>query len=153
MEEGWGAWLVSRGDVGVAIFFTLSGLLLYRPWATAALTSTAPPSAKAYLWRRGFRLLPAYWLVAVIALLLFNQAHNDSQWFWAKWLLLLQIYDVESWWLVGRARAWSRCGRSPSRWPSISRCRCWPPCWPGSRGSAAAVPAPGRSGCWAGWPY
>src|SRR5215472_7850444 len=32
------SWVLSRGDVGVPIFFTLSGLLLYRKWAAAALT-------------------------------------------------------------------------------------------------------------------
>ncbi|GAA0419359.1 hypothetical protein Acor_29090 [Acrocarpospora corrugata] len=98
LTEGWGAWAVSRGDVGVAIFFTLSGLLLYRPWARAALDAGNGPDTTAYLWRRAFRILPAYWLVAVIAMIFFNSGHNASQWVWAKWLLLLQIYDVGSWW-------------------------------------------------------
>ncbi|MEO3862068.1 acyltransferase [Acrocarpospora sp. B8E8] len=98
LTEGWGAWAVSRGDVGVAIFFTLSGLLLYRPWARAALDAGNGPETTAYLWRRAFRILPAYWLVAVIAMIFFNSGHNASQWVWAKWLLLLQIYDVGSWW-------------------------------------------------------
>src|SRR5690606_40256890 len=30
-------WLFNGGQVGVPIFFALSGLLLYRPWAAAAL--------------------------------------------------------------------------------------------------------------------
>ncbi|GIH22585.1 hypothetical protein Aph01nite_08950 [Acrocarpospora phusangensis] len=98
LTEGWGAWAVSRGDVGVAIFFTLSGLLLYRPWARAVLDAGNGPETTAYLWRRAFRILPAYWLVAVVAMVFFNSGHNASQWVWAKWLLLLQIYDVGSWW-------------------------------------------------------
>ncbi len=96
--DGWGAWVLSRGDVGVAIFFTLSGLLLYRPWARAALDAGDRPETRAYLWRRAFRILPAYWLVAAVALIFFNPAHNASQWVWAKWLLLLQVYDVSAWW-------------------------------------------------------
>ncbi|NUT43263.1 MAG: acyltransferase, partial [Thermoactinospora sp.] len=104
LVEGWGAWLASRGDIGVAIFFTLSGLLLYRPWAKAVLAGTRAPRSRPYLLRRLFRIVPAYWLVAAIALTVFNQANNASQWFWAKWLLLLQIYDVDSWWQRAEGR-------------------------------------------------
>jgi peptidoglycan/LPS O-acetylase OafA/YrhL len=46
------SWVVSRGDVGVPVFFALSGLLLYRPWAAAVLARQPSPQLAAYLWRR-----------------------------------------------------------------------------------------------------
>src|SRR5215831_326317 len=63
------SWVLSRGDVGVPIFFTLSGLLLYRPWAAAALTGSQTVPLGTYLRRRALRILPAYWAVVTVALL------------------------------------------------------------------------------------
>src|SRR6266581_6700257 len=62
------SWVVSRGDIGVPIFFTLSGLLLFRPWARAVLQGGQAPKAGPYLWRRALRILPVYWAVVLIAL-------------------------------------------------------------------------------------
>jgi peptidoglycan/LPS O-acetylase OafA/YrhL len=61
--------LLARADFGVALFFVLSGLLLYRPWAAAELTGRAAPPWRTYLRRRALRILPAYW-VALVAVLL-----------------------------------------------------------------------------------
>ncbi|MGE0817337.1 MAG: acyltransferase family protein [Candidatus Nanopelagicales bacterium] len=61
--------LASRFDWGVTIFFLLSGFLLYRPWARAAMTAERTPRIRGYLWRRALRILPAYWLLVVVVLL------------------------------------------------------------------------------------
>ena len=62
---------LSRLDVGVTIFFVLSGFLLYRPFVRARLLGTPPPRAIAYGWRRVLRIVPAYWLaLTVIALVI-----------------------------------------------------------------------------------
>ncbi len=42
-DNGPGSWAASRGDIGVPVFFVLSGLLLYRPWAATALTGQPGP--------------------------------------------------------------------------------------------------------------
>jgi len=64
-----GRWL-ARLNVGVPLFFAISGFLLYRPWAAARLAGEPPPSARRYAVRRALRILPAYWLaLSVIALL------------------------------------------------------------------------------------
>ena len=55
----WGG-LLARLDVGVAIFFVLSGFLLFRPFAAAVATGADRPSVRRYLWRRALRILPAY---------------------------------------------------------------------------------------------
>ena len=80
------SWVVSRGDIGVPVFFTLSGLLLYRPWARAALHGSQPPHVLSYLWRRALRILPVYWAVVLIALPTLNPAHAHSSWTWAQYL-------------------------------------------------------------------
>ncbi|MDH2427905.1 acyltransferase [Sphaerisporangium sp. TRM90804] len=90
--------LLARGDVGVPIFFILSGLLLYRPWAAALLTGEPGPRVRVYLLRRALRVLPAYWAVVTAALLFFSPEHTRSPWTWAQWFLLLPVYDPDPWW-------------------------------------------------------
>src|SRR5213592_3870613 len=51
-----------RLEVGVAIFFVISGFLLYRPFAAARATAAQPPHTGPYAWRRALRIVPAYWL-------------------------------------------------------------------------------------------
>jgi peptidoglycan/LPS O-acetylase OafA/YrhL len=48
---------------GVALFFALSGFLLFRPWAHAALGGTEPPSIRRYARRRVLRIAPAYLVI------------------------------------------------------------------------------------------
>lgn len=63
--------LAARLDVGVAVFFLISGFLLYRPFVRARLTGAAPPSTGAYAWRRFLRIVPAYWVaLTVVAVVL-----------------------------------------------------------------------------------
>src|SRR3954469_14740045 len=51
------AWLLSAGAIGVPVFFTLSGLLLYRPWAASLLLDGHHhPRTGRYLWRRAVRI-------------------------------------------------------------------------------------------------
>jgi len=57
----------ARLDVGVAVFFLISGFLLYRPFVAARLAGASAPRAAAYFWRRGLRILPAYWVALTIA--------------------------------------------------------------------------------------
>ena len=48
---------------GVILFFTLSGFLLYRPFAAAILRGDPLPSLRRYLLNRALRILPAYWVI------------------------------------------------------------------------------------------
>jgi peptidoglycan/LPS O-acetylase OafA/YrhL len=57
--------------VGVTLFFTLSGYLLYRPIAASLLAKGQIPDVKNYLRNRALRILPAYWVIlAVVAVVL-----------------------------------------------------------------------------------
>ena len=62
----------ARMDVGVAIFFMISGFLLYRPFVAARLADSPVPRAVAYFWRRGLRILPAYWVALTITVFLLH---------------------------------------------------------------------------------
>jgi len=48
-------------DSGVAIFFVISGFLIYRPFAVANLAGARPMRTRSFLWRRLLRVVPAYW--------------------------------------------------------------------------------------------
>jgi peptidoglycan/LPS O-acetylase OafA/YrhL len=104
LMTGSGVWrVVAHGDVGVPIFFALSGLLLYRPWARRTLAAgppgwTASPRVRTYLWHRALRILPAYWAVVVVALLAYNGSRAGSPDTWLQWLTMSQIYDFHPWW-------------------------------------------------------
>ena len=105
------SWVISRGDVGVPVFFALSGLLLYRPWATAVLTGQPASQVLPYLRRRALRILPAYWAVVLIALPVLNPNAARHAWTWVQYLLLAQNYDPHPWWTgtgaTGLSQMWS----------------------------------------------
>ncbi|MEU8299094.1 acyltransferase [Micromonospora sp. NPDC048909] len=87
-----GAWL-SRLDVGVAVFFVLSGFLLFRPYAHALATYQPRPSTGRYLWRRATRILPAYWVAVVVCLLVLPENRPASVGDWLRHATLTQIYQ------------------------------------------------------------
>jgi peptidoglycan/LPS O-acetylase OafA/YrhL len=90
-----GTWngLLARLDVGVALFFALSGFLLFRPYAQAAATGGTWPSTRRYLWRRAVRILPAYWLTVAVCLTVLPQNRDSTVSVWVHQLTLTQIYE------------------------------------------------------------
>ena len=62
--------LLSRLDVGVSIFFVISGFLLFRPHVAGWLTETGRPATRRYLKHRVLRIVPALWLAVFAAALL-----------------------------------------------------------------------------------
>ncbi|PRY01593.1 acyltransferase family protein [Allonocardiopsis opalescens] len=106
----WGG-VLARGEIGVPLFFALSGLLLYRPWARAALAAGPGPHTAGYLWRRALRVLPAYWLVVAAAMLLWSREWLDDPLTWLTLLTLTFTYDLDPWWYglgpQGLGQMWS----------------------------------------------
>jgi peptidoglycan/LPS O-acetylase OafA/YrhL len=49
--------------LGVTLFFSLSGFLLYQPFVAAALNRSAFPKVGTYFRNRALRILPAYWVI------------------------------------------------------------------------------------------
>src|SRR6476620_6181186 len=60
---------MTRLNAGVAVFFVLSGFLLYRPFVAARLAGAPAPGVGRYLRRRLLRIVPAYYLAAVLGAL------------------------------------------------------------------------------------
>jgi peptidoglycan/LPS O-acetylase OafA/YrhL len=52
--------------LGVTLFFTLSGFLLYRPFAAAIARRLPRPSFRAYARNRGLRIVPAYLVILLL---------------------------------------------------------------------------------------
>jgi peptidoglycan/LPS O-acetylase OafA/YrhL len=62
----------SRAEIGVPIFFALSGFLLFGPWVRAAAAGDAPPSVRRYAWHRVRRIMPAYVITVLVAYLIYH---------------------------------------------------------------------------------
>ncbi|MGZ6963594.1 MAG: acyltransferase family protein [Acidimicrobiia bacterium] len=125
----------ARMDGGVAVFYVLSGFLLYRPFVVAHLHERPRPAAGPFLWRRFLRIYPAYWVVVTVVVFVFSSAAVPTLKALALDYSLLNIYLrgyefgplVQSWtlstevafyilvpiwaFLVSRARAPSPEGR------------------------------------------
>src|SRR5215207_765066 len=64
------AFFYSNLRLGLVLFFVLSGFLLYGPWVRAALEQVSAPRLAEYFKRRALRVLPAYYLALIGAIVL-----------------------------------------------------------------------------------
>ncbi|MGH2856544.1 MAG: acyltransferase family protein, partial [Solirubrobacteraceae bacterium] len=98
---------VSHAEVGVAVFFAISGFLLYRPLVSARLNGARRTPLRTYVRRRILRIVPAYWL-ALTALAIWPGAEGVfSGHFWVFYGFG-QIYN-DAYVLDGIAPAWTLC--------------------------------------------
>ncbi len=101
----------ARLEIGVSVFFLISGFLLYRPFVVAHLAGAPKPRTGAFWLRRLLRIVPAYWLVLFITTSLFHTGPGIGPGGWkayASHYLFLQIY-LPSQDLKGISAAWSLC--------------------------------------------
>ncbi|MCV7381602.1 acyltransferase [Mycobacterium alsense] len=87
----------ARMEIGVPIFFVLSGYLLFRPWVKSSATGGPPPSLSRYAWHRVRRIMPAYVITVLFAYVLyhFREAGPNPGHSWlglVRNLTLTQIY-------------------------------------------------------------
>ncbi len=112
LENGVG-WLMSRGFLGVELFFVISGFVVTLPFARAALASSAAPTLRSFFLRRLTRIEPPYLIALAIYLLastlaarehldpahyfagavyLKNALYHDQNWpFFVSWSLEIEI--------------------------------------------------------------
>ena len=98
----------ARLDIGVTIFFLLSGFLLYRPFALAHLGGTAGPRVGRFYARRALRILPAYWVALGLAVVIVGRQFLDTPAEWLRQVFLVQVYPPGEL-LIGTNHTWSLC--------------------------------------------
>ena len=99
----------ARLEIGVSVFFLISGFLLYRPFAASHLGGGLSPAIGRFWVRRLLRIVPAYWLAFVVTTYWMHV--NTVRPGWRSLLVYLgfaQIYSP-SYALTGITQAWSLC--------------------------------------------
>lgn len=87
----WGS-ISPRLDIGVALFFVLSGFLLSQPFLAAMAERRTLPATRRYLWKRALRVLPLYWITVIIALTSLHANRGASVTDWIANLTLTDMY-------------------------------------------------------------
>jgi peptidoglycan/LPS O-acetylase OafA/YrhL len=108
-RQHWGIY-TSRLEIGVSVFFLISGFLLYRPFVAAHLLGVDRPRTGAFWLRRLLRIIPAYWVALFLITTVFKLAPiGPNGWqAYATHYLFLQIY-FPSQRIFGITQAWSLC--------------------------------------------
>ena len=102
----WGV-LPANLDIGVTVFFVLSGFLLYRPFFSSELSAAPAPRVRDYARRRILRIVPAYWL-ALTVLALYPGVPGIFSSDWWRYYGFLQFYSYHTS-IRGLGVAWTLC--------------------------------------------
>jgi peptidoglycan/LPS O-acetylase OafA/YrhL len=95
-------------NIGVPVFFVISGFLLYRPFVAARLSGEDPPHTGAYAVRRLLRVVPAYWVALVACVVLLGRWEVLEPRGIVTYFGFLQIYDADTI-IGGIGPAWTLC--------------------------------------------
>lgn len=104
LTDGAGPWM-QHLTAGVAVFFVLSGYLLFRPFVAADLAGRASPPVGPYLLRRLVRIFPAYWVALAVSAAVLDLQLGDG-WSALRFYALIQIYWSDSV-IGGLPHAWT----------------------------------------------
>lgn len=99
---------LARGEIGVSVFFLISGFLLYRPFVAAALAGRPGPGIRSYLMRRALRIIPLYWVALTAYYLINGWSSVGGVTGLVGHVFFLQVY-WRGWVLNGIGQAWSLC--------------------------------------------
>ena len=90
-----GGVLLGNVDVLLPIFFVLSGFAIYYQFAALVLSGRPLPGSRIWLFKRGLRLLPVYFLVFVLVWV-WRYGGGANQWEDLAWgMLLMQTWSTE----------------------------------------------------------
>lgn len=84
--------MFARLDIGVAIFFVLSGFLLSRPYLASAAAGAPLPGVRRYYTKRFWRITPLYLVTGILALLVVSENAGSSKLTWLSTLTLTGPY-------------------------------------------------------------
>jgi peptidoglycan/LPS O-acetylase OafA/YrhL len=93
-------------NVGVSIFFVVSGFLLYRPFVRARVDGKRWIPLRSYAWRRFVRIVPPYWVALLVWAIVLGSSNIFTFQGIPRYWLFGQIYDPFAS-LTGIAHAWS----------------------------------------------
>ncbi len=79
-------------QLGVTVFFVISGFLLYRPFVASDMSGTERAGLLTFYRRRALRILPGYWF-ALIAISLLPGVIGVAGTGWWRYFLLIQNYS------------------------------------------------------------
>ena len=97
-----------RLEVGVAVFFVISGFVLYRPFLLARLDGRELPRVGRYAGRRALRIVPAYWLALTVAAIALSLPGVLSLSGVVTYYGFGQIYSTDTF-PGGLVQAWTLC--------------------------------------------
>ncbi len=106
-EDAWFGPFFLRGNIGVTVFFVISGFLLYRPWVASRYGLGPAPRLLGYARNRVLRIVPAYW-VALTGLALWPGLVGVGTGDFWRYYGFAQIYQLDTF-LNGLAPAWTLC--------------------------------------------
>ena len=115
LRHGYFGLMGARLEIGVPIFFVLSGFLLFRPWVTATAAATDAPDLARYSRHRARRVLPGYLITVLVTFAVYTvytvgDAAGQSWPGLLRYLTLTQIYTdnfVLSYLHPGLSQMWS----------------------------------------------
>ena len=83
--------LLAHLNIGVTIFFLISGFLLYRPFIAHRVGGASPPEFVQYAKRRLLRIYPAYWLVLTALVIVPGLTGVANGEWWAQYGLVYTL--------------------------------------------------------------
>ena len=98
---------IAHLEIGPALFFLISGFLLYRTYVVGSFAGREPMPARLFWWRRALRIFPAYWLALTVLIVAFG-LHVSGLHDIVVYYGLLQIYDTHRF-LGAIPQAWTLC--------------------------------------------
>jgi peptidoglycan/LPS O-acetylase OafA/YrhL len=97
---------LARLDTGVAVFFVISGFMLYRPHLVATVEARPRPATGTYLWHRALRILPALWIATTLAAVLLTHGPGVGLGLYLRHAALIHIYFANHQ-IAGLSQMWS----------------------------------------------
>ena len=104
-QSSWLGDFTARLDLGVTIFFLISGFLIYRPFVNSRLNGAPETPLVVFFKRRFLRIFPAYWLALTVLAISpgLPDVHTGRWWVYYG---LFQANDP-TWFDKGIGTAWS----------------------------------------------